>query len=53
MDDGSKKRRARYVHKWIDDGKGGGETPAHPPPENVELSEDYFDFKGKIDSNFK
>ncbi|KAF7271920.1 hypothetical protein GWI33_015261 [Rhynchophorus ferrugineus] len=43
VDDGAKKRRARYVHKWIDDkdGKGGGETPAR----TVENSED-FSFSG-------
>ncbi|CAG9766779.1 unnamed protein product [Ceutorhynchus assimilis] len=43
VDDGAKKRRARYVHKWIDDGKGGGETPARPPPENTGLEEYSFD----------
>ncbi|XP_050293417.1 protein wings apart-like [Anthonomus grandis grandis] len=45
VDDSAKKRRARYVHKWIDDGKGGGETPARPPIENAEL-DDAFGFKG-------
>ncbi|ENN72682.1 hypothetical protein YQE_10779, partial [Dendroctonus ponderosae] len=38
VDDGTKKRTARYVHKWTD--KDGGETPARPPTENVELDSD-------------
>uniref|UniRef100_A0AAR5Q3I4 WAPL domain-containing protein n=1 Tax=Dendroctonus ponderosae TaxID=77166 RepID=A0AAR5Q3I4_DENPD len=43
VDDGTKKRTARYVHKWTD--KDGGETPARPPTENVELDSN-FEFKG-------
>ncbi|KAL1517157.1 hypothetical protein ABEB36_000956 [Hypothenemus hampei] len=43
VNDDSKKRRARYVHKWTD--REGGETPARPPIENAELDSE-FDFKG-------
>ncbi|XP_030760465.1 protein wings apart-like isoform X2 [Sitophilus oryzae] len=44
VDDDSKKRRARYVHKWIDDkdGKPGGETPARTNPETTELDFDEY-----------
>ncbi|XP_060527171.1 protein wings apart-like isoform X2 [Cylas formicarius] len=46
VEDGSKKRRARYVHKWIDDkDKVGGETPARPSVENEAI--DGYEFKGE------